>query len=213
MDFTFQIDKTLSDKILNHQSTSSVIPHVTRYNLQSTIFYKINLSSNNLRGNTMLQYLPFLLAKYQDNILCRCGGTMEFKCLLLKLIEIKPTWEQMQLLLSSITKATMRNKCWKYLYVLLVVYLRIQYHFITAEISEQHTDLVRWFEDGYSRYNKFKSVKFDLDVSDKSLQLDNADTVTIYHIDELIDWLLTQRNIWGIPLGNSTWIKEVDEII
>lgn len=199
----FQVDTTLSAKQLNHQSTSVVIPHILRTRIHQSMFYKTNLSLGNMRGHTMLEFMPVLFKYFIDpkKQLKYCGGG-EFTAFLLKLIEIKPTWEQVT---SFIQVYCLKNmEIMKYAYALMMCYLRIQYYFI-FEHDEQYPILQQWFRDGYTRYNKIKCLRFDVDTSNKN------DFVT-YHVDELIDRLMRASDIWGIPLGQCRWlVNEFDD--
>lgn len=199
----FYVEENLSGKRLNHQSTSLVVPQIFRNRVSSSMYYKTNLTPASLRGDTMVQLLDVLVRDFgsvndrkypQVNV---CGG-VEFKCILMKFINIRPSWEQLNVLLAE--KGEFNNK---YLVAMILCYLRISYHFLNNG-SEQgiSSNLLKQLMKKHIRdHRKLKSVPFEIDCWSSAVKKE----VTLIHMDELVEWLCVKNEIWGIPLGHCTW--------
>lgn len=130
-------------------------------------------------------------------------GGVEFKCLLMKLVELKPTWEQIRYIID-------RNKDSngfedKYIVAMLLVYLRIQYAFVNDE-NPIHEDLEVIFKRYLSDYRKLKSLEWSQDCwSSSSGQIE----VEVVHMDELVEWLVTKKEIWQLPLSYCPWARTI----
>ncbi|SCU78790.1 LANO_0A04016g1_1 [Lachancea nothofagi CBS 11611] len=224
----FHIDENVSEKQLNHQSTSLVIPHITRVKIHNSMYHKVNLDTASLRGNSMIQLTKTMVRDLGN---CRggarqmpivCGG-VEFKCLLMKLIYIKPKWDQLLVILQKGNEKSSKFDN-KYLVVLILLYLRIQYYFLPRRSRKGRISSVRDFgkQDRVSSdhlqdlmkiyigdYRKVKSMGLCADCWAQP----GTQNVEVLHIDEIVDWLCTQKQIWGIPLGQCQWsnIYEDDE--
>ncbi|CUS21615.1 LAQU0S03e06678g1_1 [Lachancea quebecensis] len=216
----FHVDENVSAKQLNHQSTSLVIPQLARTRIHNSMYYKINLDPVSLRGDTMVQLSKTMMRDFGS---CRdsayrmvliCGG-VEFKCLLMKLVHLKPQWSQ---LVTILQKGNERSSKFdnKYLVVLVLVYLRIQYYFLPDTPSEERVAgildlnkrgninsgiLRKLFKIYLNDYRKIKSIDLDVDYWTNSA----SKAPKILHIDEVVDWLCTKDQIWGIPLGRCQW--------
>ncbi|CCK72463.1 U4/U6-U5 snRNP complex subunit PRP38 KNAG_0K00980 [Huiozyma naganishii CBS 8797] len=197
----FQVESHISTKQLNHQSVSLVIPRLTRDKVHHVLYYKVNLEVGSLRGDTMLQLSKVLirdLGTIKANTLNQTHilGGVEFKCLLMKLVEIRPTREQLVYILET------QNKTFddKYIVALILTYIRIQYFYVTL-----HDELARKWRELFKTYmkdfRKLKAVDFEQDCWSQSQKIN----VKVTHLDELIDWLVTETQIWGIPLGMCQW--------
>lgn len=205
----FIVESFISSKQLNNQSVSLVIPRIVRDKIHNVLYYKVNLNNASLRGETMLQLAKVIvrdLGTLVDRPVSsvRILGGVEFKCILMKLIEIRPTWDQLLSLLNinEKHKETFSNK---YILALVLVYMRIQYYFLTDQSqSKIYGDL---FKQKMEDYRKLKSVSMDTDCWSMSQTIE----VEIVHIDELVDWLTTKDEIWGIPLGRCQWCALFDE--
>ncbi|AQZ11508.1 PRP38 (YGR075C) [Zygosaccharomyces parabailii] len=203
----FQIESYLSSKQLNHQSVSLVIPRIARDKIHNAMYYRVNLNTVSLRGDTIeclskvivrdLGSLAEPVSFQQVHVL----GGIEFQCLLMKLVEIRPTWDQLEVMLQE-DNTGFNNK---YIVGLILAYIRIQYYFLQVEdpLAQRFRVL---FKHYYNDYRKMKSVLFDQDCWTKSQTV----SVNILHMDELVEWLLEREEIWGIPLGKCQW-KELEE--
>ncbi|KAM3164505.1 Pre-mRNA-splicing factor 38 [Lachancea thermotolerans] len=216
----FHVDENVSTKQLNHQSTSLVIPQLARTRIHNSMYYKINLDPASLRGDTMVQLSKTMMRDFGT---CRgnarrmalvCGG-VEFKCLLMKLVHLRPQWSQ---IVTILQKGNERSSKFdnKYLVVLVLVYLRIQYYFLPDTSDEEKVTgvlnlnkrgsvssgtLRGLFRIYLSDYRKVKSINLETDY-----WYNSASKVSkTLHIDEVVDWLCTQDQIWGIPLGRCQW--------
>lgn len=204
----FQVESYLSTKELNHQSVSLVIPRLTRDRIHNAMYYKVNLHTVALRGDTMTSLSRVIIRDLgtlknrtinQTHIL----GGVEFKCILMKLVEIRPSWDQMSSIFDTTGHTNFDNK---YIIALLLTYLRIQYYFLEDdEIQAKHIKSL--FKKYINDYRKLKSVSMDMDCWSMSQSV----VVSIAHMDELVDWLSTKDEIWGIPLGRCQWCKIFDE--
>ncbi|AMD19075.1 HBR174Cp [Eremothecium sinecaudum] len=223
----FHIQSNISDKQLNHQSTSLVIPQITRLRIHSSMYYKIKLDRRSLRGDTMKQVLKVLVNDFgrcydQSASMINVCGNVEFKCMLMKIIEICPTWAQVCEILqlgSELHKQYLFND--KYIVALLLVYLRIQYYYLPDSKSDERGALqdvdstgkitTRKIKAIYKNFlcdfRKLKSINFEVDCWSSSMQKN----VCIYHLDEIIDRLCTEDNIWGVPLGKCQWAANIIE--
>lgn len=154
-----------------------------------------------LRGDTMINLTEILIRDLgtqkgnsinQDHIL----GGVEFKSLLLKIIEIKPTEEQILVILQHEPNREFDNK---YIVALLLTYLRIQYYYLYNDrLAKKWKEI---FKHYLKDYRKMKSVKFELDCWSPSIPTE----VTVVHMDELVEWLSENKSIWGITLGQCRW--------
>ncbi|EDO16275.1 hypothetical protein Kpol_1053p11 [Vanderwaltozyma polyspora DSM 70294] len=199
----FLVESHLSNKQLNNQSVSLVIPRITRDKIHNSIYYKANLDNSSLRGLNMLQLIEVIvrdLGTLKDksvNQVCFLGG-VEFKCILMKLIEICPTWEQLMTII-QMQDNVIDNFDNKYLVALVLTYIRIQYYYDNDEVnSKKYREL---FSKCISDYRKLKSVAMDTDCWSMSQSIE----IKIIHLDELVDWLCSEDEIWGIPLGHCQW--------
>ncbi|CCC69026.1 hypothetical protein NCAS_0C00360 [Naumovozyma castellii] len=206
----FFVESHISSKELNNQSVSLVIPRLTRDKIHNVLYYKVNLTSTSLRGNTMLQLSKIIIRdlgqlKDSNSLKNYLVGGVEFKCLLMKLIEIRPTFDQITMLLEKKKSPddTFENK---YIVALILTYLRIQYYYLKLHDASH---LINLFREYINDYRKLKGIDMDMDCWSMSQQL----KVEIIHIDELVDRLATNNNIWGIPLGKCQWsnIFELDD--
>lgn len=200
----FQIESFLSDKQLNNQSVSLVIPRLTREKIHNVMYYKINLNTVALRGDTMGHLCRVIvrdLGSLSDQSVNQVNvlGGVEFKCILMKLIEIRPTWDQLSLMLASTKSSNFNNK---YIVALILTYLRIQYFFLPKDnpLAKQFGNV---FITNMNDYRKMKSVSMNMDCWSASQQT----VVHIVHMDELVEWLASKDNIWGIPLGKCQWCR------
>ncbi|CEP61220.1 U4/U6-U5 snRNP complex subunit PRP38 LALA0_S02e09450g [Lachancea lanzarotensis] len=216
----FRFDENVSEKQLNHQSTSLVVPSITRARIHNSMYYKANLDAASLRGNSMLQLSTTMLKELGT---CRgassrmsivCGG-VEFKCLLMKLVHIRPTWAQLLVILQKGHEKHSRFDN-KYLVVLVLTYLRLQYYFLPRPSETSHLKGIRDFNKDqnvtaenlknllllYIRdYRKVKCMALDADCWVQG----GPQKVEIRHIDEIVDWLCTESQIWALPLGQCQW--------
>lgn len=199
----FYIEEAISDKQLNNQSVSLVIPRLSRDKIHNSFYYKINLQTPSLRGDTLLALERILirdfgtLKKKSINKGHVVGGT-EFKCILMKMIELCPPLEQLRVILESQDRRSEFSN--KYIVAIILVYLRIQYHFVNDSES-LFSDLHNIFKKYIKDYRKLISLDFDIDC----LSISSVIQPKIIHIDELADQLCTSSNIWGIPLGVCLW--------
>lgn len=60
----FQVESNISPKQLNNQSVSLVIPRLTRDKIHNSMYYKVNLSNESLRGNTMVELLKVMIGAF-----------------------------------------------------------------------------------------------------------------------------------------------------
>lgn len=201
----FHVESFLSPKQLNNQSVSLVIPRILRDRIHNAMYYRVNLNTASLRGDTMSRLSRILVRDFgslkdrsvnQVNIM----GGVEFQCVLMKLVEIKPTLDQLTIMLQD--DKSFNNK---YIVGLILTYLRIQYYYLPVD-DPWARKFQSLFKQYYNDYRKLKSVQLDQDCWSKS-QIIN---VNILHIDELVDWLLTKDDIWGIPMGKCQW-AEINE--
>ncbi|AET40033.1 U4/U6-U5 snRNP complex subunit PRP38 Ecym_5269 [Eremothecium cymbalariae DBVPG len=223
----FQVESEISDKQLNHQSTSLVIPKITRLRIHNSMYYKVNLHPASLRGETMKHVSKVMIrelgtCKNRSTVSGTACGTVEFQCLLMKMVEIRPTWSQLHLMLQlddCSEKAGPFNN--KYIVVLILVYLRIQYYYLVNKGTEEIKPLSNLDTTGdidagkiktlFAHFlrdcRKIKSINLHDDPWSTSIQK----RVDIYHIDEIVDWLCTNDSIWGVPLGKCPWLIEILE--
>lgn len=210
----FQVDPSLSNKLLNNVSTSLVIPQITRYKIFQSMYFKVNLHPCNLRGDTIKHLAKILIRdlgsceKRKSIHLNVCGG-IEFKCLLMKLINIKPTLSQLNILLNLRNFNDEFND--KYIIVLLLVYFRLQYYYVSEKIyaSDDKINAIflkKIFRQYLQDYRKVKTYPLSTDCWSSSVEK----KVEIIHVDEIIDWLCTKNEIWGIPMGKCTWCDIFD---
>ncbi|GCE97225.1 hypothetical protein ZYGM_004568 [Zygosaccharomyces mellis] len=198
----FHVESFLSPKQLNHQSVSLVIPRILRDRIHNAMYYRVNLNTASLRGDTINRLCRVLVRDLgtlksgsvnQVNLL----GGIEFQCLLMKLIEIKPTLDQLTIMLQD--DEQFNNK---YIVCLVLTYLRIQYYYLP--VDDPHARRCQsLFKQHYNDYRKMKSVQLDQDCWSRSQTIN----VDILHTDELVDWLLAKEDIWGIPLGKCQWTE------
>lgn len=207
MSFEFHVESYLSNKQLNNQSVSLVIPRIARDRIHNVMYYKVNLHPVAMRGDTIKQLTKLIvrdlgtLADRSINVTHALGGS-EFKCLLMKLVELRPTLEQLQVLLQD-TGLNFDNK---YIAALVLTYLRIQYYYLHDE-QDLVKRIIGVFKLYYGDYRKMKSVALDMDCWSPSQSV----AVCIVHMDELIDWLVSKDEIWGIPLGKCQWCHLVEQ--
>ncbi|QLG71949.1 hypothetical protein HG535_0C03010 [Zygotorulaspora mrakii] len=204
----YNVESFLSTKQLNHQSVSLIIPRLTRERIHNAMYYKTNLNTVAMRGDTMnslakviVRDLGTLTEKSinQANIL----GGVEFNCLLMKMVELRPTWEQLSIMLQGDNTQIFNNK---YIVALVLTYLRIQYFFLQKD-DALAKDLRNTFSERLNDYRKLKSVSMNMDC----WSLSQRPEISIVHMDELVEWLATQREIWGIPLGKCQWCQIFEE--
>ena len=111
----FQVESHISSKQLNNQSVSLIVPRLTRDKIHNSMYYKVNLSNESLRGNTMVELLKVIVgtlgtSRGQDGHLHMVVlGGVEFKCILMKLIEIRPNFEQLNFCLLYTSKENKRR--------------------------------------------------------------------------------------------------------
>lgn len=201
------MESYLSTKQLNNQSVSLVIPRLTRDRIHNVIYYKANLHTVALRGDTIEKISQVIIRDFgalKDkpvNMKHVLGGA-EFKCILMKLVEIRPTWDQLAVFLKDFDPG-FNNK---YVVALVLVYLRIQYFYLKKDdILAQN--IKNTFNKYICDYRKIKSVAFEMDCWSPS---QNA-VVDVVHMDELVDWLIIKDEIWGIPLGKCQWCAALDQ--
>lgn len=201
----FHVESYLSSKQLNHQSVSLVLPRIARDRIHNAMYYRVNLNTASLRGDTMGCLSRVIIRDFGTlsdvtvNQIHVLGG-VEFQCLLMKLVEIRPTWDQLQVITED--ESRFNNK---YIIGLILTYVRVQYYFLQVDdplAQRCHALFKRYYND----YRKMKSISLDQDCWSRSLKL----TVNILHMDELVEWLLDKDEIWGIPLGKCQW-KELEE--
>ena len=217
MSAEFQYESFISEKQLNNQSVSLVIPRITRDKIHNNIYYRCNLHPVSMRGDTMLNLAPIIIRDlgklrnpYQKplNATLLLGGS-EFKCLLMKLIEIRPTWEQIMTLINEeMVEESFENK---YIVALVLVYGRIQYYFLTFS-DDYYDDAIKWrrlFKKYLNDYRKLKALDLNVDCWSTS-QMQNVELI---HLDEIVDWLATKDDIWGIPLGKCQWANVYNDDI
>lgn len=205
----FYVDENISGKHLNHQSTSLVVPQIFRNKVFSSMYYKVNLTPASLRGDTLVELVNIMVRDFgsiNDRKFPQvfvCGG-VEFKCILMKLINIRPSWDQLQVLLEP--KGNFNEK---YMLALVLCYLRISYYFVssTPELGITSQMLTELFKKYSKDYRKIKSIPFEDDCwSPSSLQ-----DISVLHVDELVEYLCEMKQIWGIPLGKSQWCEFWDD--
>ena len=204
----FYIESFISEKQLNNQSVSLVIPRITRERIHNSLYYKVNLHILGLRGDTLLELVKVLvrdlgtLRTKSVNQIHMLGGTI-FKCLLMKLVEIRPTVEQVCLLLDQNLNERFDGK---YIVALMLTYIRIQYYFLGAydELAQRWK---RYMKSYLKDYRKLKTLDLNQDCFSVSQTL----KVSVLHMDELVDWLVTKEQIWGIPLGRCQWCDTIYE--
>lgn len=221
MPLEFHFDESVSEKQLNHQSTSLVIPQLTRARIHNSMYYKVNLHPAALRGINMLQLIKKIVKQFGTTrggshlVSVVCGG-VEFKCLLMKLVHLRPTWSQVLLILQRGNEKTSKFDN-KYLVILVLVYLRVQYYYLPKPAARENKTCIldvekqgdvtsdklqNLFRIYINDYRKVKSMDLDIDCWSNL----TGKKVDVLHIDEIVDWLCTQDHIWGIPLGKSQWI-------
>lgn len=207
--YEFQVESFLSNKELNNQSVSLVIPRITRDRIHNMLYYKVNLTASSLRGDTILELSKIIirdlgtLKGHSINIVHMLGG-VEFKCLLMKLIEIRPTIDQLFAIFqlgeyqNNNTKYDSFDD--KYIIALLLVYIRVQYFFLRID-DPRAIKFHKLFKNFINDFRKLKCMDFEADCWSQSQNI----TVSIKHMDELVDYLVTKNQIWGIPLGSCRW--------
>ncbi|CAI4062337.1 hypothetical protein SKDZ_07G3220 [Saccharomyces kudriavzevii ZP591] len=211
----FQVESHISSKQLNNQSVSLIIPRLTRDKIHNSIYYKVNLSNESLRGNTMLELLRVIIdalgtLRGQDGHLNMAVlGGVEFKCILMKLVEIRPNLKQLAFLLDVKNVKDFNSK---YIVALVLVYARLQYYYLNDQNKNNsyENDLIQLFKVQLYKYSQqfFKLKSFPLQVD--CFAHSQNEELCIVHVDELVDWLVTQDHIWGIPLGKCQWSKIYD---
>lgn len=203
MSSDFYVESFISSKELNHQSVSLVIPRLTRDKIHNNVYYKVNLTAPSLHCDTFMGLLKVTIRDFGTlqgkpiNQVHMLGG-MIFKCILMKIVEIRPSIDQLMYILGSDSDlGTFDNK---YIVALLLTYIRIQYYYLPSD-----NDLVNKFKPIFKQYSvdyrKLKSIDLYQDCTSVAQSL----TVSIIHMDELVDHLITKNDIWGIPLGRCTW--------
>lgn len=207
--FEFQVESFISSKELNHQSVSLVIPRLTRDKIHNMIYYKVNLNSVSLRGDTLIELSKILIRDLGTlkgtsvNVVHMLGG-VEFKCLLMKLVEIRPTVDQIIEFFKvddekkDDTKTNLFED--KYIIALFLVYIRIQYYYLRKD-DELAIKFRQMFKKYINDYRKLKSLDFEVDCWSQAQNL----TVSTKHLDELVDELVTKDQLWGLPLGTCRW--------
>lgn len=208
----FQVESNISPKQLNNQSVSLVIPRLTRDKIHNSMYYKVNLSNESLRGNTMVELLKVMIGAFgtikgqNGHLHMMVLGGIEFKCILMKLIEIRPNFQQLNFLLNVKNENGFDSK---YIIALLLVYARLQYYYLNGnnKNDDDENDLIKLFKAQLYKYSQhyFKLKSFPLQVD--CFAHSYNEELCIIHIDELVDWLATQDHIWGIPLGKCQWNK------
>ncbi|QLQ80297.1 hypothetical protein HG537_0D02980 [Torulaspora globosa] len=207
MSFEFHVESYLSNKQLNNQSVSLVIPRLARDRIHNVMYYKVNLHPVAMRGDTIKQLIKLIVRDFgtlkdqsinETHIL----GGFEFKCVLMKLVELRPSWDQLQVMLLE-EDSSFNNK---YIVALVLTYLRIQYYYLQDE-SELAMTIVNIFKKYIGDYRKMKSVALDMDCWSPSQTV----TVCVVHTDELVDWLITKDEIWGFPLGKCQWCQYLNQ--
>lgn len=207
MSFEFHVESHLSSKQLNNQSVSLVIPRLARDRIHNVMYYKVNLHPVAMRGDTIKQLIKLMVRdlgtlKDQSVNATHVLGGFEFKCILMRLVELRPTWDQLQVLLRE-EELSFSNK---YIVALVLTYLRIQYYYLQDE-SDLAKSIVGVFKMYIGDYRKMKSVALDMDCWSPSQSV----SVCIVHTDELVDWLVTKDEIWGFPLGKCQWCQCLDQ--
>ncbi|AAS52887.1 AER206Cp [Eremothecium gossypii ATCC 10895] len=218
----FLVESHISDKQLSNQSTSLVIPKIARLRIHNSMYYKINLYPTGLRGNTLKQLVRVLVrdlgaCKHRSGPMLHICGNTEFQCLLMKVIEIRPTWSQIYTLLQLGDERKTGKFNNKYIAVLILVYLRIQYYFLADEKAESFppeadgdvtaAKVKALFAHFLADYRKVKCLDLEVDCWSGATQK----SVSVQHVDEIVDWLCTKDSIWGIPLGRCRWLADVLE--
>ncbi|QLL34378.1 hypothetical protein HG536_0G02390 [Torulaspora globosa] len=206
MSFEFHVESYLSSKQLNNQSVSLVIPRLARDRIHNVMYYKVNLHPVAMRGDTLKQLINIIVRDFgtlkdQSVNATHVLGGFEFKCILMKLVELRPTWDQLQVLLQE-GESGFSNK---YIVALVLTYLRIQYYYLQDE-SDLAKSIVGIFKMYICDYRKMKSVALDMDCWSPSQSV----SVCIVHTDELVDWLVTRDEVWGFPLGKCQWCQGLD---
>ncbi|KAG0657346.1 hypothetical protein C6P45_002451 [Maudiozyma exigua] len=205
----FYVESFISSKELNHQSVSLVIPRLTRDKIHHNVYYKVNLTVPSLHSDTFMGLLKVVIRDFGTlkgksvNQVHMLGG-MIFKCILMKIVEIRPSIDQLMYILGSdLDSGTFDNK---YIVALLLTYIRIQYYYLSND-----NILVKVLKPIFKQYSldyrKLKSLDLYQDCTSVGQNL----TVSILHVDELVDHLVTKSDIWGIPLGRCTWCNIYDD--
>ncbi|SMN22896.1 similar to Saccharomyces cerevisiae YGR075C PRP38 Unique component of the U4/U6.U5 tri-snRNP particle [Maudiozyma saulgeensis] len=208
MSSEFHVESYISSKELNHQSVSLVIPRLTRDKIHNNIYYKVNLTLPSLHCDTFMGLLKVIIRDFgtlkgksinQGHML---GGIM-FKCILMKIVEMRPTIEQLINIIDSNRESNEFDD--KYIVVLLLTYIRVQYYYLGEK-----NDLAKRFRSLFKKYlldyRKMKSLGLYEDCTATSQNLN----VSIIHMDEVLDQLMTKNDIWGIPLGRCVWCDVYD---
>lgn len=177
----------------------------------SSMYYKVNLTPISMRGDTIVQLIPIIvrdlgsLNERKSPHMGVCGG-VEFKCLLMKMINLRPPWDQLKVLLEP--HETFNNK---YITVLILCYLRISYYFLSETHSNEQGISFGLLHDMMKKYikdhRKLKSYPLDVDCWSQAIKKE----LVISHLDEIVDWLCEKSEIWGIPLGKCSWCKIWDD--
>ncbi|CAH00330.1 U4/U6-U5 snRNP complex subunit PRP38 [Kluyveromyces lactis] len=207
----FYVEENLSGKQLNHQSASLVVPQIFRNKVSSCMYYKFNLTPASLRGDTIVELIPVIVRDFgtmdeRKTPHVTVLGGIEFKCLLMKLINLRPPWEQLKVLLEP--HEPLNNK---YIAALVLCYMRISYYFLTESNPSEQDISFNLLHDLMKKYildhRKLKSYSLDMDCWSSSIKKE----IKLIHFDELIDWLCDRNEIWGIPLGKCNWCKIWDD--
>lgn len=213
--YEFQVESLLSSKELNNQSVSLVIPRITRDKIHNMLYYKVNLTTNSLRGDTILELSKIMIRDLGTlkgnsiNVVHMLGG-VEFKCLLMKLIEIRPNIDQLFEMFQLNEYQKNDTKCEpfddKYIIALLLVYVRLQYAYLRID-DPRAIKFHKLFREYIKDFRKLKSIDFEADCWSQSQNI----PVSIKHMDELVDYLVLEKQIWGIPLGTCRWCNIFNE--
>lgn len=208
MSSDFYVESLISSKELNHQSVSLIIPRLTRDKIHNNVYYKVNLTVPSLHCDTFMGLLKVIIRDFGTlkgksiNQVHMLGG-MIFKCTLMKIVEIRPSIDQLMCILESDSNSGLFDN--KYIVALLLTYIRIQYYYLPSD-----NDLANKFKPIFKQFSldcrKLKSVDLYQDCTSLAQSL----TVSILHMDELVDHLITKNDIWGIPLGRCTWCNIYD---
>lgn len=200
MSSEFYVESHISPKEVNHQSVSLVVPRLAREKVHASPYYKARLSRASMRCETVLGLARVLVSDlgtlpgHSVNVANAAGGTA-FKCLLMRLVELRPTLEQLRVLLGD--SGPFSNK---YIVVLVLVYVRLQYYFLQRD-DARAGEFRNWFKQYLGDFRRVKAVDLDQDCFGASQGV----TVSILHVDEIVQRLSESRDIWGLPLGTCAW--------
>lgn len=202
MSAEFFVESHISSKQLNHQSVSLVVPRLARDKIHNNIYYKANLSAPSLRGETFEGLVKVLVRDFGTlsgrsvNQVNTVGG-IAFKCTLMKMIEIRPTVQQLMEVVKVRDGTPFDNK---YIAVLVLVYIRLQYYYLPRDNADSQT-FKQLFKECLKDYRKVKAINLDQDC----LAISQSLEVKVVHIDEVVERLAEGQDIWGLPLGKCTW--------